>query len=271
MIWRGLARLPLCRRVAWIGAGVAVAIALLVAYDRVVRERDAPGPAAPTLAPPAVPIASEADVFRTRPGDLAVEPSAERSRASHPRTLETYRSLRAYPGAPPRIPHGLTADEYRESECGTCHERGGYVARFDAYVPVTPHPQFAGSCLQCHMPDARVMGVELPSSRPGDVCRQCHSPGDGPRTGPEVDWRSAAWPRTEQRALPESPPTIPHDLQMRTNCLACHGGPSAVAEIRTDHPERANCRQCHLLAATGEDEFRRPLDANPPDSSGGDR
>ena len=53
---------------------------------------------------------------------------------------------------------------------------------------------------------------------------------------------------------------IPHDLQLRGNCLACHAGPAAVEEIRTAHPERTNCRQCHLTAPPGEDVFTRPLD-----------
>jgi hypothetical protein len=73
-----------------------------------------------------------------------------------------------------------------------------------------------------------------------------------------LDWRATAWPATGQRALAEGPPLIPHDLEQRGNCLACHGGPSAVIEIRTTHPERASCRQCHLPAAAESDVFVRP-------------
>ena len=47
-------------------------------------------------------------------------------------------------------------------------------------------------------------------------------------------------------ALDGSPPVIPHQLQLRENCLACHAGPSAPKEIRVTHPERVNCRQCHV-------------------------
>ncbi len=43
-----------------------------------------------------------------------------------------------------------------------------------------------------------------------------------------------------------SPPMIPHQLQMRESCVSCHAGPSAPKEIRVTHPERINCRQCHL-------------------------
>ena len=52
--------------------------------------------------------------------------------------------------------------------------------------------------------------------------------------------------------------------------MACHGGPAAVEEIRTTHPERGNCRQCHVPAVTEEEVFTRPLDAGRP-STGGDR
>jgi hypothetical protein len=33
---------------------------------------------------------------------------------------------------------------------------------------------------------------------------------------------------------------------MRENCAACHTGPAAREEIRTTHPERIRCRQCHV-------------------------
>ena len=48
------------------------------------------------------------------------------------------------------------------------------------------------------------------------------------------------------RNYPEQPPVIPHKVFMRENCQACHAGPAARKEIRTEHPERAQCRQCHV-------------------------
>ena len=66
--------------------------------------------------------------------------------------------------------------------------------------------------------------------------------------------RSRAWRRDRGRA-PVPPParrrTIPHPLQLRENCLACHGGPAARAELRTTHPERVRCRQCHVPDVAG--------------------
>ena len=48
------------------------------------------------------------------------------------------------------------------------------------------------------------------------------------------------------KALSSSPPVIPHQIQLRENCLSCHAGPSAPKEIRVTHPERVNCMQCHV-------------------------
>lgn len=185
----------------------------------------------------AEPIPAEADVFRTDPSELAVAPSSVPARTARPRTLASTRALRAYPGAPPRIPHELTNEEFLTTACSNCHARGGFAERFGAYTPLTPHPEYE-NCLQCHvsaMTTATFVGSE---------------------------WRSATWPEIGRSAMDGSPLWIPHDLQMRSNCLACHGGPGAVAEVRTTHPERANCRQCHVPAESGsaDDVFTRPLD-----------
>jgi nitrate reductase (cytochrome), electron transfer subunit len=207
----------------------------------------APGAAGPIAAPTA-PIAGEALVFRLRPRDVAADPRARRRADAHPRTLATFRALRAYPGAPPRVPHGLTAAEFRQEVCNTCHERGGYSARFGAYVPLTPHPELQG-CLQCHATDAAVVGTPLPDTRADALCRQCHAPARPAARTADLDWMPAPWPRIVGAVSDGIPPEVPHDLHLRGNCLACHMGPGAVTEIRTGHPERANCRQCHLVAA----------------------
>jgi nitrate reductase (cytochrome), electron transfer subunit len=193
---------------------------------------------------PAQPIAAEALVFSLRPDDVALDAQAHRRPDAHPRTLATFRALRAYPGAPPRVPHGLTSEEFRGTVCNTCHERGGYSQRFGAYVPLVPHPELK-SCLQCHATDVALVGVALPDRRPDALCYQCHSAARNAPSDHDLDWRPAPWPRLAGGA-DGTPPEIPHDLQLRGNCLACHMGPAAVAEIRTSHPERANCRQCHL-------------------------
>ncbi|HET9465735.1 MAG TPA: hypothetical protein VFO71_09410 [Gemmatimonadales bacterium] len=245
-----------------LGSAVTAIAAVIVAVKRAPAPRDPePEPVPVTvLAPPREPIASEAQVFRTRPGMMALKPDARRERAAHPRTLKTFRYLRAYPGAPPRIPHGLTPAEFRTGACQTCHERGGYSRRFAAYVPVTPHPELR-VCLQCHVGDDKVTGISRPSSDPNSRCPQCHGLGGPPRALPDttLDWRTTGWPQPGRRTPDRSPPWIPHDLRLRGNCLPCHAGPAAVAEIRTAHPQRADCRQCHATPETEVGEFTRPV------------
>ena len=254
-------RVPM--RVLAIGSAVLLMTFLVLLVGRRLAGWGEPGahPPALPMASPGRPIASEADVFRLGAADLAVPPGAERRPTAHPRTMAMYRSVRAYPGAPPRIPHGLTDEELLNGTCNSCHERGGYAPRFGLYAPVTPHPQY-GQCLQCHVPDAELTGLPLPDGSLSSTCRQCHRLEGSTAAFAGNEWMTASWPRLDQRAMEGSPPWIPHDLQMRGNCLSCHAGPASVVEIRTTHPERSNCRSCHVPApAAGEDDvFTRPLD-----------
>lgn len=201
------------------------------------------------------PILSEALVFRSRADAFAGDQFAPRRNAAHPRTLATYRALRAYPGAPPRIPHGLTVEEYRTAGCRSCHDRGGYSQRFGAYAPVTPHPEQVG-CLQCHLADDRLVGLALPKNDGDDLCRQCHDPANPRASLRNPGWQPAEWPRLAARPM-LAPPPIPHDLHMRGNCLSCHLGPGSVEEIRTSHPQDADCRGCHLAIANPGAVFTR--------------
>lgn len=150
--------------------------------------------------------------------------------ASAGRTLGNYYSRRQYPGAPPEIPHPVKMHRKR-LECLSCHAGGGWTKTLQKMTPVTPHPDQIG-CLQCHV-------------RPiaGDLFR-------------ETDWKSIPPPSLGGSYLPGAPPPIPHDLQMRENCLPCHASPSAVRAIRAKHPLRSNCRQCHVSDA-GAGLFQR--------------
>ena len=246
-------------RLFLIASAVVAIAAIVVAFGDVAAKRAAePAEIRPALFTPGdPPIRGEADVFRTHAGVLAIDPGSETRRSAHPRTLATWRNLRAYPGAPPRIPHGLTPDEFQNGGCNTCHERGGYSQRFGAYVPITPHPEM-GACLQCHVGDGELMAIALPSTDPSARCRQCHTPEAGRWTESTVDWRPLAWAGIARRAAGGPPPPIPHTLEFRGNCLSCHSAPAAVAEIRTDHPERADCKQCHLPSDGATADFARP-------------
>lgn len=240
------------------------AAAIVVAVERAPRRR-APEPAPASVALLAAPtdsIPGEARVFRTAPAMMAIPPDTRRTREAHPRSLKTYHYLRAYPGAPPRIPHELTPEEFRTSACNTCHERGGYSRRFAAYAPLTPHPD-QGPCLQCHLGTDNLMAVSLVSPDPNRRCRQCHATGGMPRPQAETpfDWLTTTWPRLPSSTAEEQPAPILHAAEPRGNCVACHAGPAAVAEVRTSHPEWADCRQCHVAPDPDAAAFTRTASA----------
>ena len=134
---------------------------------------------------------------------------------------------RAYDGAPPVVAHenfGIT--------CTECHDREGMAIEDVGFAPPSPHEITAGMsaisrCTQCH------------------VFKQTNEVFVANRfAGLLQDLRSGA------RLNAHAPPTIPHKTFMRENCTACHSGPAAREEIRSSHPERTRCRQCHVPVKT---------------------
>lgn len=142
---------------------------------------------------------------------------------THQRSLRDYYKNRAFHGAPPSIPHEVEDDiNMGNSSCLKCHQNGGYVEKYKAYTPVVPHPEMIN-------------------------CRQCHVPQHTQTLFKETNFDKVDAPEVGiNNALTGSPPIIPHQIQMHENCLSCHAGPSAPKEIRVSHPERINCRQCHV-------------------------
>jgi hypothetical protein len=140
-----------------------------------------------------------------------------------PRSTGERATTRAYDGAPPPIPHDAAL-----GACATCHDDDGTAISGVGVAPASPHGAVAASgamqrCRQCHA--ATTTRLQFVASRFVGVAQ-----------GP---WKGG-------RATPGAPPTIPHLLQLREQCLSCHAGAGARPEIRTSHPERARCRQCHI-------------------------
>ncbi len=143
------------------------------------------------------------------------------SSGSSERTLEEYYYRRQFPGSPPVIPHPADKKQEEELECLTCHAKGGWTQELKRHTPLTPHPDMV-SCRQCHV-------------RPEEATPfQANT------------WLSIPPPRLGNAHLPGGPSPIPHTLQLRGSCIACHTGPGAVTAIRVEHPLRGNCRQCHV-------------------------
>ena len=219
------------QRYVRIGIAVALMLAFVFVLGRSLRNANEPAVLPQTGAGQTPSIPSETGVFRLARLALSYRETPETPPAS--RSLATFYRRRAYPGAPPAIPHALAdPTSFGGQTCLTCHNEGGWVPKFAAYAPITPHPELE-NCVQCHV-----------------------AAGDASPFRPTMFERPAP-PPIRQAALPGSPPAIPHDLQMRDNCLACHAGPWAVREIRSTHPERVNCRQCHVPSSPTGQAFVR--------------
>lgn len=167
--------------------------------------------------------------MRTESGQFRIHTLASRLAAPTPvkdansPSLAVKYSRRAYNGAPPVIPHPIKNDDSKPgAQCLSCHLGGGYVDAFHAYAPKTPHPDYI-NCRQCHVPAGHL----------------------APFRG-ESNFATRTIPKQPGAALPGGPPRIPHDLKERGNCAACHVGEGVPLAIRTSHPERIYCRQCHV-------------------------
>ena len=141
---------------------------------------------------------------------------------------------RAYDGAPPLVPHPV--NQLTPAACVLCHTTPTRVG--DVIAPAMSHPAYP-SCTQCH---ASTSGF-------GDILAVVPMPPSQPPGGNSFQGKTA--PAFGNRAGPGAPPVIPHPLQMRGNCLSCHG-PASGSARPTSHPERPNCLQCHATEASSE-------------------
>jgi len=168
-----------------------------------------------------------------------VPPRTEQTRAL---ALEARRARRAFDGAPPTIPHAV--DERAEPNCMVCHERGVKIG--DRVAPQLSH-RYYQSCTQCHVPGPGVAGSRdefLPFDRSVAA------------TTPfaESDFEPLAFGGLGSRAWPKAPPVMPHPEAMRERCESCHGV-SGRAGLRTPHPDRQSCQQCHVAGSAGQALF----------------
>lgn len=150
--------------------------------------------------------------------------------------LRVERDLRrAYDGAPPTVPHPVVQRDV--GSCLSCHQQGLSVGK---KVASTMSHDFKSQCLQCH---AQASGT----GTAGDVLLADALAGQG-TYGSNV-FAGYRGPTTGDRAWDIAPPEIPHRTFMRENCLSCHAE-GGSAPLRTTHPERASCQQCHVPSAS---------------------
>ena len=135
--------------------------------------------------------------------------------------LQGRRALRAFYTAPPVIPHEIEKP-LDSVDCLRCHAK---VTRLDdgRVAMASPHPQYY-NCQQCH-----VQAKMVPSAKE-----------------PATSWHGLDEPTRGERGYLISPPTVPHRIYLRENCLSCHGPQNPDMRMRTSHPERSSCLQCHV-------------------------
>lgn len=135
-------------------------------------------------------------------------------------------ALRAYDGAPPLIPHAI--DALSSAACASCHGEGETLVISGTRPAEISHPWIT-NCTSCHVPENGLR--QLTASETS-------------RLSVENSFVGKPSPDHGPRAYGDAPPTMPHGVWMRQNCMACHG-PGREQAIRTSHPERKNCLQCH--------------------------
>jgi len=121
-------------------------------------------------------------------------------------------------------------------------------ARLTAYSPPRiPHEIYEDPCLECHLTNE----TDAPMMPHKNIinCRQCHVPQADVPLFRENSFKGVPEARKLPSAYKGSPPAIPHPVFMREKCLACHGIDSRPDVVNTTHPERINCRQCHVPGA----------------------
>lgn len=147
-------------------------------------------------------------------------------------------SRRAYAGAPPVIPHPVDANDV--ASCYQCHGEGRNI---DGVIASKISHQHYTNCTQCH----------AQAATPG--------PGNIPELSIANTFTGLASPSRGLRAYVGAPPQIPHATTMRENCTSCHGVLGQKG-LRSTHPWRANCLQCHAPSASLD--LPRVVEATPP-------
>jgi cytochrome c-type protein NapB len=142
------------------------------------------------------------------------------------RSLAARARKRAFDGAPPVIPH--PSDPRGAGTCLVCHGRGVQIG--DRIAPVMSHEPHS-QCLQCHVAE----GGSIPGFDAAVV---------------DNTFKGLAPPGPGMRAWKGAPPVIPHGTWMRGECASCHGVTGRPG-LRTTHPERGECTQCHVALVAG--------------------
>ena len=241
--------------------GLLVVLIVLVSPALLLAQNQHPEPPKPTAPPVKVDRMEIRNYLRnimaryeSTPGDITATRrlSAPRRQVMPPRerfdpmanrqntrldSLDKRAEHRAYDGAPPVMPH--SKNFARTKTCLECHQQGMYLG--NRYARPMSHAYLV-NCEQCHV-ESKHLYLDFARQPVSNNFMGLHPPVGG------------------MRASAVSPPVMSHGTMMRINCLACHG-PNGYQGLRTAHPERLNCVQCHSVAA-GYDQSSPFYSGNP--------
>lgn len=163
-------------------------------------------------------------------------------------------SVSARPPAQPPIPHDI---EGRETLCIACHASG--IAGANKFPP-DHEGRTNQQCLNCHkLGENRVAApTALPTRTPTTAptaLPTAAAPSPSPSPSPTP-------PPQPTAASADVPPRIPHPLQGRDDCVACHGtGLGGAPKLPASHAGRTSqtCRLCHQPAEPPEGEVPQIL------------
>lgn len=162
--------------------------------------------------------------------DYSEDPAREYDPTAQTAYLKARTQRRAFDGAPPVVPHPI--DQLTTTSCVVCHEKGRDIGK-GVRAPMIPHPLYV-NCTQCHAESSSVDLAYEPLA--------------------ENHFAGLSSFGAGSRASQGAPPVIPHSTWMRENCLSCHQREGA-SPIRTTHPWRTNCTQCHAPSAEMDQLF----------------
>lgn len=156
--------------------------------------------------------------------------------------------------------------------CTICHRTGPQSPLETSVVSNTTTPAAAPkpiphalagkqACNACHAPDSSIKPAPADhAGRAENTCTACHQPAGEGTTTPAATFTAAATTAVTSTAgtalagsaTPAGPKPIPHSLEGKQECNACHAPDSSIKPAPADHAGRANstCTACHKPAET---------------------
>ncbi len=257
------------KRATWAIGGLLVVLAI-TGYFMGLQQSAHISLSRPGVTPTADSIARNEAASNTVPGIVSYA-QVDREKIGPNAGFASHLSTLVKPGAIAVISTNATEEE----RAGVLAQRQSRRA-FDGAPPVVPHPipqESTAACLACHANGLAIKDrvASKISHAPYGGCTQCHVPA---KTGPRISadpfllaaladnaFTGATTPTKGERAFPGAPPTTPHSTLMRSDCNSCHG-PTGLFGLRTPHPDRQSCVQCHVPNAE-LDQRTRPGNLKP--------